>query len=227
MPTGTPMPTSLHRLLQLVSPSLPVGAFTYSQGLEWAVERGWVKDEEQLGSWLDELLRQSMTHLEIPLLARLYGAALEQDQAALARWSRYLLASRETRELRQEERQRGRALAGLLLDLGIIDRTQLEIARESQLTGFALAAVHWRIALREAALGHLWSWLENTTLAGVKLIPLGQTAGQRLLARLGEGLPELVEVGLGLADEEIGASSTAQLIASSRHETQYTRLFRS
>ena len=227
IPMDINMPTSLHRLLQLVSPSLPVGAFTYSQGLEWAVERGWVKDEDQLSEWLDELLRQSMTHLEIPLLARLYRAAETKDHTALVHWSRYLLASRETRELRQEEHQRGRALASLLLDLGIIEHTQTEIARESQLTGFALAAVHWRIPLREAALGHLWSWLENTTLAGVKLIPLGQTAGQRILARFGEQLPDLIELGLGLADGEIGAGCTAQLIASSRHETQYTRLFRS
>jgi urease accessory protein len=218
---------NLHRLLQLVSPSLPVGAFTYSQGLEWAVERGWVDNEQTLESWIEALLRQPMARLEIPLLRRLYQAAATDDRPALARWTRELLASRETRELRQEERQRGRALASLLLDLGIINEAAVEIARQSQLTGFALATVHWQIPLQSAALGQLWSWLENTTLTGIKLIPLGQTAGQRILARLGERLPELVQQGLSLSDAEIGAGCTAQLIASCRHETQYTRLFRS
>jgi urease accessory protein len=221
------MPVNLQRLLQLVSPALPVGAFTYSQGLEWAVEQAWVDSEQTLEAWLDELLRRPMTRLEIPLLGRLYAAAETHDLAALNAWSRYLLASRETRELRQEERQRGRALASLLLDLGIINEAAVEIARQSQLTGFALATVHWQIPLQSAALGQLWSWLENTTLTGIKLIPLGQTAGQRILARLGERLPELVQQGLSLSDAEIGAGCTAQLIASCRHETQYTRLFRS
>lgn len=226
-PTDITMPANLHRLLQLVSPTLPVGAFTYSQGLEWAVERGWVSSEASLEAWIDELLRQPMTHLEVPLLGRLYQAADAGDRQALARWTRDLLASRETRELRQEERQRGRALAVLLLELGLIDENAAGIARNSQLTGFALAAVRWQIPLADAAQGHLWSWLENTVLAGVKLIPLGQTAGQRILARLSPHLPALVETGIGLADTEIGAGCPAQLIASSRHETQYTRLFRS
>lgn len=218
---------SLHRLLQLVSPSLPVGAFTYSQGLEWAVERGWVDGEAALKAWIEALLRQSMTRLEIPLLGRLYRAAETHDSQALTRWTQELLASRETRELRQEERQRGRALAALLLELGLIDEAHAGVARDSQLTGFALAAVRWQIPLAEAAQGHLWSWLESSVLTGVKLIPLGQTAGQRVLARLSPRLPALVESGLALKDWEIGAGCPAQLIASSRHESQYTRLFRS
>ncbi len=219
--------TSLHRLLQLVSPSLPVGAFAYSQGLEWAVEQGWVHHEASLEAWLAELLRQPMTHLEIPLLGRLHRAAERDNSQALSSWTAYLLASRETRELRQEERQRGRALAVLLRELDVIADAEAAIARDSQLTGFALAAAKWEIPLADAALGHLWSWLENGVLCGIKLIPLGQSAGQRILARLSPRLPAFVASGLALDDDEIGAGCAAQLIASSRHETQYTRLFRS
>jgi urease accessory protein len=168
-----------------------------------------------------------MARLEVPLLGRLHHAAEAHDRQALHRWTGELLASRETRELRQEERQRGRALAALLLELGLIDEDGAGIARDSQLTGLALAAVRWEIPLANAAQGHLWSWLENSVLAGVKLIPLGQTAGQRILARLSPRLPALVQTGLALDDDAIGAGCPAQLIASSRHETQYTRLFRS
>lgn len=219
--------TRLHRLLQLVSPTLPVGAFTYSQGLEWAAESGWIGDEPTLEAWLAELLRRPMARLEVPLLGRLYHAASAGDREGLIRWSGYLLACRETRELRREERQRGEALAAVLRALELVDAEAAEIARASQLTGFALASVSWEIPLQTAALGHLWSWLENSVLAGIKLIPLGQNAGQRILARLSPRLPALAASGLALEDDEIGAGCPAQFIASSRHETQYTRLFRS
>jgi urease accessory protein len=96
------------RLLQLVSPSLPVGAFTYSQGMEWAVECGWVRDAESLQDWIESLLESSMTYLEIPLLKRLHDAAARADNKSFSYWSHYLAASRETRELRLEERNRGR-----------------------------------------------------------------------------------------------------------------------
>lgn len=216
------------RLLHLASPSLPVGAFTYSQGLEWAVECGWVRDEATLEAWIGDLLESTLTHLEVPLLARLYGAREEGDDEALAYWSRYLIAGRETRELRLEERNRARALASLLPQLGIpLSSAILPSIEECQLTGFVHAAHYWNIPLPEAAAGYLWGWLENTTLAGVKIIPLGQSAGQRLIARLTAVIPEVVERGLAVEDEAIGASCTAQAIASSLHETQYTRIYRS
>jgi len=216
------------RLLHLVSPSLPVGAFTYSQGLEWAVECGWVTDEASLMAWINNLLETGMAHLEIPLLARLYRACADRDSEALAYWSHYLIASRETSELRQEERNRARALATLLPELGIPVAAQImPLLKSCQLTGFAHAAHHWRIPLPTAAAGYLWGWLENITLAGIKIIPLGQTAGQKIIAELTPTITEIVAAGLELADEAIGASCTAQAIASSLHETQYTRIYRS
>lgn len=228
MSTTNPSGLARLRLLQLVSPSLPVGAFTYSQGLEWAVECGWVKDADELRGWVDDLMRTAMARLELPVLIRLHKAVSEDNNDQLAYWTRYLIAARETKELREEEHNRGRALAALLPKLGMpVSPEQEPLVRSCQLTGFALAARHWAIPLNEAAAGYLWGWLENMVLAGVKIIPLGQTAGQQLIAELTEAIPGLVEQALGLEDHDIGASCTAQAIASSRHETQYTRIYRS
>lgn len=216
------------RLLQLVSPSLPIGGFTYSQGLEWAVEAGWVHDVATVESWLGGLLDDAMQRLELPLLARLYAACATGDQAALAHWARVLHASRETRELRAEERNRARALVTLLRDLGVSRVSEWE---ESlllcQAAPFACAAVHWGIGVEDCALGYAWGWLEGQVAAAVKLVPLGQTDGQRLLLALGGSLHETVAAALHLDDDAIGAGAPALAIASARHETQYTRLFRS
>jgi urease accessory protein len=228
MPITTDDPLPRLRLLQLVSPSLPVGSFTYSQGVEWAVECGWVRDAESLKAWIESLLESSMSYLEIPLLMRLYDAVARLDSETLSYWSHYLVSSRETKELRQEERNRGRAMASLLPELGIpITDEQLPLLKQCQLACFAHAAHHWRIPLGEAAAAYLWGWLENITLAGVKIIPLGQTMGQKIIAELTTTLPRVVTTGMKTPDEMIGASCTAQAIASALHETQYTRIYRS
>jgi urease accessory protein len=216
------------RLMHLVSPSLPVGAFTYSQGLEWAVECTWVHDEATLQEWIASLFETSLTWLEVPILARLYQACQGKDAEAVIRWSRVLVASRETRELRAEERNRGRAMSALLPELGIVVPEQIRSAvKECQLAGFALAATYWHIPLRDALGGYLWGWLENMVLAGVKIIPLGQSAGQRVLVELTAAIPACIESGMNVEDTDIGASCPAQAIASSQHETQYTRIYRS
>jgi urease accessory protein len=228
MPINTDDSLPRLRLLQLVSPSLPVGAFTYSQGMEWAVECGWIKDAASLKTWIESLLETSMASLEIPLLSRLYDAAAREDNQALGYWSHYLVASKETKELRLEERNRGRAMAPLLPELGIpIAAEQLPLLKQCQLACFAYAAHYWRIPLGEAAAAYLWGWLENMTLAGVKIIPLGQTTGQKIIAELTTAIPQIIEMGLKIRDEQIGASCSAQALASSLHETQYTRIYRS
>ena len=225
-PPDTP-DLALARLLQLGSGSLPIGGFSYSQGLEGAVAAGWGRDAARLGGWLADLAPPNLAAVEIPVLARLHRAVLAGDGQALADWSRWLLASRETSELRDEERQRGRALASLLVELEVPGaRDWRPLLATCQSAGFALAAAAWGIPLPQAALGLAWSWAENLVLAGVKLIPLGQTAGQRLLRDLGPVLVEAVRRGLTLGDEELGASAPALAIASSRHQTQYCRLFR-
>lgn len=216
------------RLFQLISPSLPVGAFTYSQGLEWAIEAGWVRDQTGLEHWLRGVLEHSVMTLEVPLLLRLYRAFAEGDEAAASHWCSLLIASRETAELRAEERQRGQALLRLLPNLQIQLPPGMEAAcGSSQLAGMALAAQRWGIAPDSLARGYLWSWLENAVMAGVKLIPLGQTAGQQLLLELAAELPPLLQRAAAMDDDAIGSSTPALAIASSRHETQYSRLFRS
>ena len=192
------------------------------------MECGWISNQQDLSDWLADLIDTNLVQVEIPVLTRLYHACEQGDAKELAHWSDWLLASRETRELREEERNRGRALTSLIVDLGI---THAEDWRDTlsycQTAGFALAAVTWQIPLHQAAQGFAWTWLENLALAGVKLIPLGQTAGQRILHDLGDVTNLAVQRGLKLADEDMGASAPALAIASSRHETQYTRLFRS
>ncbi len=216
------------RLMQLVSPALPIGAFTYSQGLEWAVEAGWVRDAEALSDWLAGLMEEGLVYLELPILQRLHDAVAEGDTASIAHWATILYASRETRELRQEERNRARALITLLGDLGIPQAgSWRDVLLHCQAAPFALAAVHWSISQADCALGYAWGWLENQVSAAIKLVPLGQTDGQRVQLALAEKLPAMIERAAAVVDAEIGAGSPALAIASARHETQYTRLFRS
>lgn len=219
---------SLVRLLQLVSPTLPTGSFSYSQGLEWAVEAGWVGDAAGLRGWLTDCLHRSMGRVDIPLLRQMYLTCKGNDRALLEQYCHLLLACRESKELRAEEGQRGRAMTSLLHGLGLIpDELWSRTLCQSQLAGFAFAAAAWEIDLESAALGYVWAWLENQVIAGVKIIPLGQTAGQHLLVQLGEIVPEVVATGLTLPEDEIGASSAALALASCFHENQYTRLYRS
>lgn len=218
----------LLRLLQLVSPTLPTGAFSYSQGLEWTVEAQWIHDGPTLHDWLRDMLEQSISFVDLPILKRMYEAISGGRFSELELTCSLLLACRETAELRLEEQTRGRALATLLQSLGLVESgRRYQIIQQSQLAGFALAAVLWAIPLRDAALGYTWSWLENQVIAGIKIIPLGQTDGQRLLLRLSTDIPLHVDRGLNIRDMEIGSSCPALALACSRHENQYTRLYRS
>ena len=220
--------TALLRLLQLASPTLPVGAYAYSQGLEYAVHGGWVTDEAEAREWVLGLLNYNLANLDIPVLARLSKAWQAGDQSGVLCWTRFLRASRETMELRAEDRSLGVALARLLTDLGIGEAKPWAAAHiVTYATLFGLAAVRWKIPVPEAAAGYLWSWCENQVAGAIKLVPLGQTAGQRILAHCAVAIPGAVRQGLALADGAVGAAVPGLAIASARHETQYTRLFRS
>ena len=225
------MSLAFYRLQQLISPALPIGAFTYSQGMEWAVECGWIDDDDSLQAWLHGCLCDSVAVLELPVLKRLRQALADQDDEAFLYWADYLLASRETRELRQEEMQRARALTAVLQKLP--DAEQLDLPRwraaleKTQLAALALACHHWGVAELDMLRGHAWSWLENMVTVAVKLVPLGQSDGQRVLYRLSQMLDEIVAQAQDCDDDELGAFTPAAAIASSLHETQYCRLFRS
>ncbi len=219
---------ALLRLLQLVSPSLPIGMYSYSQGLERAVHDGWISNAGQTGDWLQGLLHNGVGKVDAPLLARLYDAWQADDFSAVEHWSQTLTACRETAELRAEDRQTGQALARLLVNLDMPDASVWQKRPDATLaTLFALAAIHWQIDKTDALTGYLWGWLENQVLGAIKLVPLGQVAGQQLLQSLASELPGLVEQALQVNDDEIGGSCFGLALASSRHEMQYSRLFRS
>lgn len=219
---------ALLRLLQLVSPGLPIGMYSYSQGFERAVDDGWISNAAETGEWISGLMDNCLTCIDLPILERLYLAWTSGDEKSVTYWSSTLIACRETAELRAEDRQTGQALARLLDAMDLKEMQPWIRKPETTLaTVFSFAAVVWGISKRETLIGYLWSWLENQVLCAVKLVPLGQVAGQRLLADLAAKIPDLVNKALLLADAEIGGSAFGLALASSRHEMQYSRLFRS
>jgi urease accessory protein len=210
---------SLARLLQLASPALPVGAYTYSQGLEWAVEAGTVKDEATALRWISDQLEWNLGRYEAPMLARMMAA----DEATLAELDAQYLASRETAELRAETLQMGHSLRKLIADLnegGVPPRLTFAAV-------WASLAAKWAIAPAEALTAWLWSWAENQAMAALKAVPLGQAAGQRILLEIGGRIPAIVERALQLDEDQFSNFTPGFAIACARHETQYSRLFRS
>jgi len=208
---------SLVRLLQLASPTLPVGAYSYSQGLEAAIEAGVVKDADSAGRWIADVLDFSLRSMEAPLLFRLLTEKTETENL-----NALFLASRETAELRAETLQMGYSLCRLLGELGTKGLPAGEVAFPA---AFAFAARQWGIEPREALLGYLWSWLENQVMAAVKGVPLGQTDGQRILLSIGSSLPSIAEQ--AMESETLANFAPGLAMLSSRHETQYSRIFRS
>jgi urease accessory protein len=198
------------RLLQLASPALPVGAYSYSGGLEAAIEAGIVKDAASARRWIGDVLEHSVLKMEAPLL-------LKMIEAPDARWNEEFLASRETAELRAETVQMGYSLNRLLPELGV---EPCPFEEPSFPAVFAHAVRAWGLGARAALTAYLWAWLENQVMAAVKAVPLGQTDGQKMLLALGAKLQDVDE-------EEPGNFAPGLAILSSLHETQYSRLFRS
>jgi urease accessory protein len=219
---------ALVRLLHLASPALPVGAFAYSQGLEQAVAWRWVTDEETAAAWILGLLEHGHGALDVPVLDRLHAAFRAADRGAVRRWSDFLHACRGSRELQDEDRRLGASLARVLETLGIDEAAPFrDDGRATFATLFALAAARWGIAPEAAAAAFAFAWCENQVAAALRLVPLGQSAGQRILARAGAAIPGIVARARSLADEELGAAAPAQAIAAAHHESLYSRLFRS
>lgn len=220
--------TGLLRLLHLVSPTLPVGAYAYSHGLEYAVEAGWVGDEGSAQDWIIGLLETTLGCGDIPVLQRLYEAWHTRDREAVEHWNAFSRALRETTELAGEDHHLGSSLARLLVDLDVPEAAVwMEREHAAYGTLFALAAARWRIPPQEALAGYLWGWADNQVAAAIRLVPLGQTAGQRILVRVLDVIPCVVQRALSLTDGEIGQGAPGLVLASSLHETQYSRLFRS
>ncbi len=218
---------ALLHLLNLASPALPIGSYSYSQGLESAIEQAWVTDEAQLLDWLAGMLEYSLVKLDVPLMARCYHALETGDETGFIGWNLRALASREAHELWLEDIQVGGALRKLLIQQQPDLRFGNVKGDTSLPAAFAMAGYHWKIPLEETALGLLWSWSENQVAAAIKLMALGQTGGQRVLGELKQLIPELVPRGLAMADDDIGSGLPGLALASACHETQYSRLFRS
>ena len=211
---------SLAKLLQLASPTLPVGAYSYSGGLEAAIEAGLVKDAASAQRWIGDVLEFSVARMEAPLLFSL----LKENPSDLDEVNQKILASREAAELRAETVQMGYSLNRLLKDLGVAG---VPVEEPSFPAAFAWAARQWGIAPGDAVQAFLWAWVENQVMAAVKAVPLVQTDGQRMLMELGGRIGALSEKILALKDEEIFNFTPNLAMLSATHEAQYSRLFRS
>lgn len=222
---------SLLRVLQLVSPSMPVGGFSYSQGLEQAVEQGMVHDRASAADWLRDQLTLNLARNDAALFCRLFDAAQANSGAALLHWNAYWLATRETQELRAETLNMGAALRRILPDAGFATEPMSAMLGSSTETSYATvvacATAHTGMLQREALLAYLWVWLEGQVLAAMKLIPLGQSAGQAVLNKLIPVIEAVAVAAPALGDEELSNFAPGFAIASAQHETQYSRLFRS
>jgi urease accessory protein len=227
-PVAALAPLGLIRLLQLASPALPIGTFAYSQGLEAVVELELIVDEASARTFLVGVLSDGLVQLELPILARLHRSLTDGDAARAERWSELLLASRETRERRQEEQHLGRALARLLADQGVSGAQAWHgHAGVTHALLFALGGVAFGVPRDALLLGYAFAWAESQVGALSRLVPLGQLAAQRVLASLAELIPGACERADELPDSELGATLPVLALASALHETKYCRLFKS
>jgi len=229
--SSTAMQTQLGALLALMrlsSPSLPVGAFSYSRGLEAAVAAGTVHDEASATDHILGLLEHVVCPVDAALLVRLHRAWTQGDLAAARAWTLRLRALRESAELALEDEHMGLALARLLLARGVAE-ADLAVQRlaPSYTCMFALAAVRFGIEVEPAVAGFLWAICESQVGAALRLLPLGQTAGQRLLEAAMPVIERCVAVALALEDDQVGSFAPGLALRSAQHEVQYSRLFRS
>ena len=230
----TPLPAaSLLRLIWLASPALPVGGFSYSEGLEAAVDSGRVTSEASAADWLSDQLHLAQARADLPALAQAVEAWGRGDLARARALNDWVLHTRESSEFRLQVEQMGRSLTDWLRNqyadephaLQLIDA--LAAMDPSYTVAFALACALAQAPAREALMACAFGWCENMVQAAIKAVPLGQSAGQRILARLAREIPEMVEQALALGDDERQAFSPMLAILSAQHETQYSRLFRS
>lgn len=213
---------TLLALFRLTSPALPVGGFSYSEGLEAAVEARLVHHEASAGDWLSDQLHLVLARADLAVVADAARAGAAADLARAAALDQWVRRTRETAELRLQSEQMGRSL-------GEWRRSLAEPAPgpHTYPVAFALAAAHAGASVREAVLAYAFGWAENMVQAAIKSVPLGQAAGQRILRRLAAEIPAAADRALSLAEGDRQSFSPMLAILSARHETQYSRLFRS
>ncbi|MBE9195589.1 urease accessory protein UreF [Synechocystis sp. LEGE 06083] len=217
-----------------------MGAYNYSEGLEWLIERGNITNADTLGAWITQELGQGSIAVDTAIMARahrLTGQLAKTDVAPnptvknLSYWNQWLTATRESRELREQSLQMGGSLRKLLVDLDPAVQAWFEPIPSTQPCNYAIAfgvgSAFWGIDLHQSGLGYLHSWANNLISAGIRLIPLGQTAGQKLLLHLTPTILDQWQRILSLGDDDLYSCSWGLALASMGHESQYTRLFRS
>ncbi|WP_246143550.1 urease accessory protein UreF [Colwellia echini] len=224
-------PIQLNRLLQLCSANLPVGGFSFSQGLEYAVEMGWLTSAETTASWININLEESIAQTDLAILKRLFIALNNNDLDGFSYWNTHLIACRESHELLLADLAMGKALIRLIKQLDSIDitpyQTIIDLKEISFVSAFALCAYVFKLDLTSAQSGYCWTYIDNQVAAATKLVPLGQTQAQNLLFELTENIQKIIEKSNDIIDDDIGTSLPHLAMASAWHETQYSRLFRS
>lgn len=239
MPAATTITdAALLQLIWLASPALPIGGFSYSEGLETAVDRGLVSDEESAAAWITDQLHLTLSRAELAVTAKAIEAWRANDAERIATLNDWVLHTRESSEQRQQSEQMGRSLVEWLRTVhpGLVQGMALRwTATGSQRTDVALTyPVACALALsasgasaRQALLALAFGWAENMMQAAIKAVPLGQSSGQRILSRLAAEIPIAVDNAMALPDDGRQAFAPMLAILSAQHETQYSRLFRS
>ncbi|WP_374360550.1 urease accessory protein UreF [Pseudoduganella danionis] len=222
---------ALLHLLQFASPALPIGAYSYSQGLEAALERGLVHDAATARDWIVRHLHEVVASWEAPVCWRLMQAYTRRDWVDVALWSERFIASRDSAEFRAETIQMGFSLSRLVAELGFVDDEMLaHLQAQSEValpTAYACAVAALGIPHDAALLAMLFAWAENQVLVCVKSVPLGQVAGQRLLLSLRTELEAAARHAQSVPDEEMSNWAPGLSLLSAQHEVQYSRLYRS
>ena len=222
---------SLLQLMWLASPALPIGGFSYSEGLEAAVDTARVTTESEAAAWLLDQLELSLARGDLAVLAQAIPAWQAADKTRMAALNAWVLQTRESSELRAQTEQMGRSLLEWLRNHTTATASQIGLLAELQPTtyplAFALAASATGAPVREGLLAYAFGWAENMVQAAIKSVPLGQSAGQRILSALTAAIPAAIDHALSLPDSARQAFSPMLAILSAQHEVQYSRLFRS
>ncbi len=213
-------------LVWLASPALPVGGFSYSEGLEAAVERGLVSDEATASHWITDQLHLALGRADLAVTAQAITAWRADDAARIAALNNWVLQSRETSEMRQQTEQMGRSMIEWLKSVRPADAARAP-GHLCYPIACALAVSSTQATVRQSIVTLAFGWAENMAQAAIKSVPLGQSAGQRILQRLASEIPAAVDHALSLADDDRQAFAPMLAILSAQHETQYSRLFRS
>ncbi|HEX2547861.1 MAG TPA: urease accessory UreF family protein [Ramlibacter sp.] len=234
--TDTGTDAALLQLMWLASPALPVGGFSYSEGLEAAVEAQLVRDEASAGDWLVAQLHASLARSDLAVVAKAVDAVRAKDTQGVDALDAWVRQTRETSELLQQAEQMGRSLNEWRKSVGWaaegIPTAHVGVPAATHPTNtfpvaFARVAACTPASTRQVTLTYAFSWSENMMQAAIKAVPLGQSAGQRILARLAQEIPGAVDHAMRLADADRQSFTPMLAILSAQHETQYSRLFRS